>query len=164
MPKEISKKNLYKKKWRKENKEHCRKYCKNWRKENPEKVKEQQKRKKEKLRLRYKKDREYRFIQITKSKEWAKKNPKKANFRSNRYKIKRRGAIGSHTLKEWEKLKKAYKYTCLCCGKSEPKIKLEADHIIPISKNGTNYIWNIQPLCRSCNASKSNTLERELSE
>jgi len=151
-------KKKYNKKWRKKNKEHCRKYHYKWKKRNPQKVKEYNERTYKRLKLLYKKNREYKLLQIKKSKEWAKKNPLKANFRSNRYKAKKRGAIGFYTLKEWEELKKAYKYTCLCCEKKEPEIKLEADHIIPLSKGGTNYIWNIQPLCRSCNASKS-TLE-----
>lgn len=64
--------------------------------------------------------------------------------------------VGSHTVNEWKHLKKEYNYTCPCCGLSEPEIKLTEDHIKPLSKDGTDLIINIQPLCLSCNISKSN--------
>jgi len=70
----------------------------------------------------------------------------------------KRGAIGSYTLGEWELLKKQYGYKCPACGKGEPEIKLCLDHIIPLSKGGSNYIENIQPLCKPCNSHKYNKL------
>lgn len=60
-------------------------------------------------------------------------------------------AGGSFTPKEWDALCSKYGFRCLCCDKKKP---LEADHVIPLSKGGTSWIHNIQPLCKSCNSSK----------
>lgn len=58
---------------------------------------------------------------------------------------------GSHTLAEWEELQTQYNFTCPRCGLIKVLTK---DHIIPISKGGSDNIENIQPLCRSCNSQK----------
>ena len=85
---------------------------------------------------------------------WKRNNKDKVNFhtRNRRYRLK--GASGSHTFQQWEDLKEKYDHTCVCCKLQEPYIVLTEDHIMPISRGGTNYIDNIQPLCVSCNSIK----------
>ena len=77
--------------------------------------------------------------------------------------IKRRAleknAKGSFTKKQWEDKCKEYDYKCANCGKEK---KLTVDHIIPLSKGGTNYISNIQPLCLSCNSAKRDRIQQKV--
>lgn len=75
-----------------------------------------------------------------------------------RRKVRLRKNGGHHSKAEWEELKRKCKFSCLMCFKSEPTILLTKDHIIPVLLGGTDNIENIQPLCRSCNASKSTKL------
>ncbi len=61
---------------------------------------------------------------------------------------------GFHTNNEWYEVKKKFNFTCPCCKRKEPKIKLTRDHIVPLLLKGLNDIKNIQPLCQNCNSRK----------
>lgn len=75
-----------------------------------------------------------------------------------KYRAKKMGAIGSHNLADWENLKAQYNWTCPSCKRREPEIELSEDHIIPLSRGGSNNIENIQPLCRGCNSRKKDKI------
>lgn len=68
---------------------------------------------------------------------------------------KQKGSNGKITTKEWQDLKEFYNYTCLCCKRKEPEIKLTLDHVFPLSLGGKHSIENVQPLCFSCNCKKN---------
>lgn len=77
-----------------------------------------------------------------------------AHLKARRY-AREKGAIGSHSLKEWQNLKSIFNQKCAKCGEDK---KLTKDHIIPLSKGGSDYIENIQPLCKNCNSKKHNKI------
>ena len=47
-------------------------------------------------------------------------------------------------------------FKCQYCGSTPPGIILEVDHIVPVSKDGTNEIDNLITSCFDCNRGKSN--------
>jgi len=77
-----------------------------------------------------------------------------SHLKARRY-AREKGAIGSHSLIEWNALKIAYNNKCANC---RLELKLTKDHITPLSKGGSDFIENIQPLCKSCNSKKHNKI------
>ena len=71
-----------------------------------------------------------------------------------KYLHNRRKLIGNYTSEQWEKLCSFFNGICPRCGKQTDKFTV--DHIIPLSRGGTNTIDNLVPLCLRCNIQKSN--------
>jgi len=90
---------------------------------------------------------------------WRKENPDKLRANARTSVHRRRARLsqsgGSHSMEEFEELCAKHGNRCLCCDESKP---LTIDHIVPISRGGTNDIDNIQPLCLSCNCKKSDKI------
>jgi 5-methylcytosine-specific restriction endonuclease McrA len=110
------------------NKEKVSKYSKEWNEKNPGKKTEALKR-------------------------WRKQNPEKVRVQKTNRRALEFGAEGNFTEAEWLSLVEKYEHKCLRCGRDD--VKLTHDHVIPLSLGGSNSIDNIQPLCYSCNSSKS---------
>ncbi len=146
------KRKLYHRKYYEEHRQHIKivhkRYVNLHKKEIADKKKEWHKKHQQQLYIKYKDKRKKYF------RYYQKQNQEKFRYWSAQRRILKNNAKGYHTLEEWLLIKKQYNYICPACGKKEPDIKLTEDHIIPISKNGTNFIDNIQPLCKSCNSKK----------
>lgn len=140
--------------WNKNHPEEARNHRRKWRKNNPDKAREATRRWEEEHPTSYFTP-EYNR---TRYQRWKNEQPESYRARNKAVKANRRArkahAPGSYTQTQWLLLKSQYNYTCLRCSRSEPEIKLTPDHIVPLSRGGSNDISNIQPLCHSCNSSK----------
>ena len=133
-------------KYQEEHKKEISEYKKRWASENEESV-SASKRKHYEL---------HRDEIIARSKKWGEDNPEKVRQAQANNGRKRRAAkhacSGSFTAREFEALGESYGNKCLACGDTEAA--LEADHVVPLTRGGSNDIGNIQPLCGSCNRKK----------
>jgi len=57
-----------------------------------------------------------------------------------------------HTQEEWEAKKRQYNNRCFYCGKAGKK--LTKDHVLAVTRGGTDDIDNVVPACWSCNYKK----------
>lgn len=85
-------------------------------------------------------------------KAWSHSNPERIATYRHRRRAHKQNNGGTYTVEEWDALVERFGNRCLCCGAQN--VQLTADHIVPLSKGGSNFIENIQPLCFSCNSSK----------
>lgn len=115
-----------KQRWYKENREKKLEYDRLWREKN-------------------------RDRQLKNVRRWHKENKERTRELDRRRRARKLGAQGAFTTQQWVELCKTHKHICLCCGEKKP---LTVDHVIPLSKGGSNDISNIQPLCMACNMSK----------
>lgn len=103
----------------------------------------------------------YRVRMLEKQKEYRKSEKGKtaSKLKSNRRRSRvLNSPFNDFSNSDWHKCLKYFNNQCSYCGMSSGE--LEQEHIVPLSKNGSNTATNVIPACRSCNASKSDkTLE-----
>lgn len=142
-------------KWREKHREEAREKAKKWREDHPEaerqsksnyyyknwgKLKEQRAHNSDLLRER--------------SRQYDKQHPDKMRARVKRRRARRLGAIGSHTVEQFYQLCSRLDWCCSYCNSKLDNRTVTEDHIIPLSKGGSDDIENIAPACRYCNTQK----------
>lgn len=100
----------------------------------------------------YEQNREHRIEQAT---QYQKDNVERTNNRNANRRARRKKAEGSHTLDETKLLAESQDNLCTCCGSPLIKGNKHLDHIMPIALGGSNYVSNLQYLCRFCNLTKN---------
>jgi 5-methylcytosine-specific restriction endonuclease McrA len=138
---------IQRRQWCEKNIERYRHLQKQWQEMNPEKVAAKKK--------KYLSKEENKVKNAIYQKRWKSENKEKHAGHENKRRVLLAGSGGNHTNEEWVQLKKSCGNKCVSCGRSEVDVLLTRDHIIPVFYGGSNNIDNIQPLCQSCNSSKS---------
>lgn len=139
--------------WREANKEYRKAYRKarsgravelgrEWRKKNPER------------------HRETRLALYAKNKE---RDNQRLRVKEQRRRARKRNAEGTHTAADIQTQYKRQKGKCYYCGKKTGD-DYHIEHIVPLSRGGTNWPDNIVIACSACNLSKANKLPHEWPE
>lgn len=126
-----------------------------YRKSERERVKTYKLKYPEKVRLKdklYRQKNKVRLYELQKL--WKKNNCEKRRLMWISYRARKQNADGYCTNDQLLEKIKYYDSKCyICCAKYE-----QIDHVIPLSKGGTNWPANLKPICKSCNTHKGSLL------
>lgn len=90
------------------------------------------------------------------TREWQKRNPERARENSLKQARTRRarksGAAGSYSASDIKRILIGQKHRCAACRCR--LTKYHVDHIVPLSRGGSNFPSNLQVLCPDCNLKK----------
>lgn len=96
-----------------------------------------------------------------KIRQWAKANPDKIRAHSHRRRARVLNAQGSHTGADIELQFRTQKGCCWHCGVQLHDNEWHVDHLVPLSRGGSNAPENIVIACPACNLSKGAKLPQE---
>jgi 5-methylcytosine-specific restriction endonuclease McrA len=88
-------------------------------------------------------------------------NREQYRTRTRNYLARKRGAYGTHSDEDIEFMLAYQQFLCFWCGHDISDGKHHVDHLIPLSKGGSNGPDNLVGACSSCNKSKGAKLPDE---
>ena len=142
-------------------KEYMKEYGKNYYENNKDKRKEYMKEYRENTKDKRKEYmKEYREANKDKIKEYRKNNRDKLLEYTHKRRALKLGNGGSYTKSQWLDTLEYFDYKCAYTGECI-KHGCHVEHIVPVSKGGTSYIWNLVPSTESANLSKGNKTMEE---
>ena len=103
---------------------------------------------------RYRQSEKGKHGAVVRAARYTKKNKDKKAKWDKQYWYRRRGYNAGYM--DWQAVSDKFEALgnkCQLCGATE---RIEIDHILALSKGGTNHIDNLQPLCKPCNSGKGN--------
>lgn len=92
---------------------------------------------------------------INRCREWRAENPEKHLASVHARRARTLNAEGAHTAKDVRRIREAQRNKCATCCADLDKTGCHVDHIVPLSKGGSNWPSNLQMLCPPCNLRKS---------
>ena len=91
---------------------------------------------------------------------WAKANPEKSTAKWHRRRARKLSAEGSYTGKNVKELYESQGGQCVYCGRDISQ-GYHVDHVVPLSRGGSNGPENLALACPKCNCSKNDHLLSE---
>jgi len=85
---------------------------------------------------------------------YQKAHPDEIRYRLSRYRARRQKADGEHTLTAWLDKVAFHGWRCHYCHSELVPSTVTKDHVIPLSRGGSDWASNLVPSCRSCNSRK----------
>ncbi len=89
-----------------------------------------------------------------------KANPEKSRAADNRRRARKQGAEGSYTEGDIKAQYTRQKGKCFWCGKRVGK-DYHVDHVVPLSRGGSNWPENLVISCATCNLQKRDKMPHE---
>ncbi len=102
----------------------------------------------------------YRPRHLERRHQWGQENPELERVYRHARRARLRNAQGSHTAQDIQEQHKRQKGKCYWCGSKLPK-RYHIDHVIPLSRGGSNDASNLVIACQKCNLSKHDRLPHE---
>ena len=150
--KDPEKQRAYAREWLKRNPQKARDAVRQWRERHPELNRE---RRRTYRRAAYLRDAARMNAQKA---AYLARHPEVKRAKDQAYRARKIAADGAFTGAEWRELLAHWGNACAYCGGLG---FLEADHRVPLTRGGTNFIENILPACRGCNGRKHTMTEEE---
>lgn len=137
--------------WVDRNKEDLQRYKKEYRKSNRSAIAEY-------MRNYYKKNRDY---VNSRNRRYYQSHTAETLKRKRRRRARKLGAEGSHTSEDLKRLWQEQDAKCAYCGCQLSEDYRHLDHVIPLSRGGSEWPENLAWACPPCNLSKHNKLLEE---
>lgn len=106
----------------------------------------------------------YRSTRVGYWREWQESHPDQRRANQHNYRVRKLGAEGKYTEEDIKIIYDKQKGLCFYCGSTLENVNYHHDHMIPLSRGGSNWPDNIAISCVTCNLSKHDKTAEEYIE